>query len=101
MSNRKRHDKAPAAVNVEPDLGADIGLRDIKDANGLVIRGATVVQACWRDPEDDNPNRRKPRMVEGARQVSPLYQTYVRALGARDEEAPACGAAVHRRLRAR
>jgi hypothetical protein len=58
--------------------GSDIRRRDIQDASGLVIRGATVLQACWRDPADNNPNSRKPRMVEGARSARCVRRTRAR-----------------------
>ena len=53
------------------DLPPAAQLRPVEDSGGL-IREALLVAAEWRDPDDNNPNRRTAKVVRGFRRADPL-----------------------------
>ena len=75
MKRRKPASLTDAAV----DLGPDIRRRTILAADRTtVLREPTAEAGEWRDPDDDNPQRRKARTISGSRAADPLQAMAMR-----------------------
>lgn len=75
MAQRRRK---PAAVALHADTGPSLRCKPVLAADGTVLREPTAEITQWRDPDDDRPQARQPRVIQGARAADPLLAMHQR-----------------------
>ena len=71
----KRRAAAPPPDPIAPD---PLLRQPVLSPSGAVLREALVTQAAWADPDDQDRLQRNPRMVEGFRAVSVIWNLHQR-----------------------
>lgn len=80
--NRSRRDLAADAGRLVQEhaeaMAPAIARNPVLARDGTVLRGPLVEADEWRDPEDDNPRARAPRMIRGFARVDVLRNLHLR-----------------------